>query len=163
MSDKLLERIAVALEAIAASKTTAPVQAQAGAVPPKSAATGAKPAADAKAAKPAATAAKPAATAAKPATDAKAAKPAAAPKQVGKYSLDDVRKVIREVSTHEALGKQEAFDILDENANVAEVRLLKPEDYDKVYEACVAALNSAGGGGSDDETAPAGEEFDPLS
>jgi hypothetical protein len=142
----------------------------------------AKPAAAAAATKPATTkpaTTKPAATApaaagkpatvtapaGKPATTKPAAtKPAAtAPKaQVGKYTEDQVRAKIREVASNEALGKQEALDILDENGNVQNVSQLKPENYDKVYEACQAALNAIPGSEATDDAAGAGEEFDPT-
>jgi hypothetical protein len=161
MSDKLLERIATALETIAAAASkTAATPAAAAAKPATAAA--AKPAAAA--AKPAAAAAKPTVTVppGKPATKPAAAKAAAAaPKtQVGKYTEDQVRAKIREVASNEALGKQEALDILDENGNVQNVSQLKPENYDKVYEACQAALNAIPG--AEEPEAAAGDEFDPT-
>ncbi len=83
----------------------------------------------------AAAAAKPGATAAK--QPAKAAG--------GKHTIDEVRTLIRAVSAAEALGKEEAVNILDEDGGgVGNVSNLKAENYDKVYEACVSALTGAG-------------------
>ncbi len=129
---------------VAANPTTKPATqaAKATAAPAKSAA---------------AQAAKPAAKPAKPAAAAAAATP---PAKVGKYDVTQVRDIIRKVAQHEALGKQEALNILDEEAGVQNVSQLKPTDYDKVWEACNNALNAAGGTAVADETAA--EEFDPT-
>jgi hypothetical protein len=155
MSDVLLTRIADALEGLLAhAKGAAKAAPAAAAAAAKPAAAAAKPAA----AKPAAAAAKPAA--AKPA----AAKPAAAPAQPqkapgGRYTLDQVRDAVRKIAANKTLGKQSALDILDQDGDGAQnVRLLKPEYYDSVYEACSALLTNEGGG----DTGEAAEEFDPT-
>lgn len=82
----------------------------------------------------------------------------------GKHTVDEVRGLVRQVSTTEGLGKQSALDILDEEAGVQNVTNLKAEDYDKVYEACVVALNGAGVTleGSEPNTGDATDDFDPT-
>jgi len=144
MSDALLERIAVALEAVAKTYTGA-------AKTPSAAPTGGQSAADKGAAadaakKTAATEAAAKAAAAKAAA-AKTAGPAAGTKGPGgKYSIDQVREKIREVAANPNLGKQSAADILeDDGGGVKRVTDLKPENYDKVYEAAAVALQSEGG------------------
>jgi hypothetical protein len=63
----------------------------------------------------------------------------------GKFSLEQVREKIREVATNPNLGKQSAADILeDDGGGVKKASDLKPENYDKVYEACQVALQSEG-------------------
>lgn len=150
MSDALLTRIAVALESIAANKSSA------GAVPAKPAATGA---AGATGAKPSASG-KPAATGTKPnlAAGKKNDKAAAGPSgdtkgPGGQTTQDEVRALVRQVTT--SCGKQEALDILDSEGGVQNVSALKPEDYDKVAEACCNAIAGDGGG-------EAGDEADPM-
>jgi colicin import membrane protein len=92
---------------------------------------------------------------------AAAAKPAAGPASGtkapgGKYTVDQVREKIREVATNPALGKSSASDILDQDgAGVKSVKDLKPENYDKVYEACQVALQSEGSAAA---AAPAPED-----
>lgn len=156
MSDLLANIIITAAKAIVAQhggETGAKAPSTVAANPATKPATPAKPAT---AAKPAAAAAKPATAAAKP-----AAKPAAAapPAKVGKYDVTQVRAIVRQVAQHEALGKQEALNILDEEAGVQNVSQLKPADYDKVYEACNNAINAAGGTATAEEPV---EEFDPT-
>ena len=77
---------------------------------------------------------------------AKTAGPAAGTKGPnGKFSIEQVREKIREVATNANLGKQSAADILDQDGGgVKKVTDLKPENYDKVYEACQVALQSEG-------------------
>lgn len=59
----------------------------------------------------------------------------------GKYTRDQVREKIREVACNMNLGKQTAWDILDQDGDgVRRVTDLTPENYDPVYEACVVAL-----------------------
>jgi hypothetical protein len=81
----------------------------------------------------------------------------------GKHTIDEVRAIIRRVSTTDGLGKQSALDILDEEAGVTNVTNLKVEDYDKVYEACVVSLQGAGVNiGGDGEGGEAADDFDPT-
>jgi hypothetical protein len=55
----------------------------------------------------------------------------------GKFSYGEVRGIVREVITNPSLGKQIAFDILDEQGRGARsVSSMKPENLDTVYEAC---------------------------
>lgn len=96
------------------------------------------------------------ADAAAKAAAAAAAKLASAPKAAGatvsgtkapngKYTVDQVRDKIKEVASNPNLGKASAVDILDQDGGgVKSVRDLKPENYDKVYEACQVALQSEG-------------------
>jgi len=172
MSDVLLERIATALETIAAAGALKPAtpgtpgtssKGAAGATAPpapdaaaKAAAKAAadKKAADAKAA--AEAAAKAAAAAAKP--GAKGATPAAATKAPGgKYNSDQVRDMIRKVAANPNLGKQSARDILEaDGGGVTTVSEVKPENFDAVYEACQVALSGEGAaqGGTADPDDP---------
>jgi hypothetical protein len=171
MSDKLAELIVVAANAITAHVNKA---AQTGGAPSgKPAATQAAKPATAPA-KPAAPAAKPAATstakpaqqpANKPATAAKpaaAAKAAAPPAQVGKYSIDQVREIIKKVVATAGLGKETAVELLDTEGGVKKISDLKPADYDKVYEACESAMNSGEGGETGDTAAVEFDENDPT-
>jgi colicin import membrane protein len=160
MSDALLIRIAEAVEGlradIKAKAAGAPKPGSAGAADK-----GAAPASDEASAKQAAAAK---AAAAKKAAEEKAkaevkakadAAAAAAAKNKGpagntkgpngKYTADQVREKIREVATNASLGKQDAADILDQDGGgVKRVTDLKPENYDKVYEACQVALQTEG-------------------
>ncbi len=163
MSDVLLTEISKKLSDIHATlKAGAP--AAAGAKPAAAAAGAAVPDAAAKAA--AAAKVKAAAEAkakaeaeakAKAAAAAKPAGPASGTKAPGgKYTVDQVREKIREVATNPALGKSSASDILDQDgAGVKSVKDLKPENYDKVYEACQVALQSEGSAAA---AAPAPED-----
>lgn len=72
----------------------------------------------------------------------------------GEFTQDQVRALVRDVATK--CGKQEALDILDAEAHVANVSAVKPEDYDKVAEACNNAL------GGDGAEATGDDEADPL-
>lgn len=143
MSDALLTKIIEGIDALRADIKSV-LKGGAAAAPtakPAAAAPAAKPAAAAAAAKPAAAAAaKPAA--AKPA----AAGPAAGTKGPGgKYTIEQVRDIIRKVATNESLGGQSAKDILqDDGGGVTKVTDLKPENYDKVYEAAQVLLNGEG-------------------
>ena len=163
MSDALLTRIAEAVEGLRAD-----IKAKAaGAAAPKPGSAGATdkgaaPASDeasAKAAAAAKTAAakKAAEEKAKAEVKAKADAAAAAAAKAkagpagntkgpnGKYTADQVREKIREVATNASLGKQDAADILDQDGGgVKRVTDLKPENYDKVYEACQVALQTEG-------------------
>ena len=148
MSDVLLTRIAVSLESIAANKSSA------GAVPAKPAtgATGAATTKPGASGKPAATGTKP-----NPAAGKKNDKPAAGPSgdtkgPGGQTTQDEVRALVRQVTT--SCGKQEALDILDSEGGVQNVSALKPEDYDKVAEACRNAIAGDGGGEAGDEADP---------
>jgi hypothetical protein len=155
MSDKLAEVLIAAAHGIAAVHGVAKA-AVAGAA--KTVATAAS---TAQTTKPATT--KPAATSAARPTAAKptVAKPAAPPPaKVGKYSYEQVRNLIRAVATNDALGKQEASAILEEEASVQQISQVKPADYDKVAEACNTAL--AGVGGQTENEAVPAEEFDPT-
>ena len=83
--------------------------------------------------------------AAKTAAAAKAGPPAGTKGPNGKFTVDQVRDKVREVATNAALGKQSAADILDQDGGgVKRVTDLKPENYDKVYEACQVALQTEG-------------------
>lgn len=164
MSDPILERIAVALEAIAKTYTGAP---KAAATPGTSSTGATKPAPD-KAAADKAAADKAAAD--KAAAKAAADKAAAAKKATagpasgtkapnGKYTIDQVREKIREVAANVNLGKQSAADILDQDGGgVKRVTDLKPENYDKVYEAAAVAIQTDGGA----KAAPAAPEDDLM-
>lgn len=157
MSDVILERIAVALEAIAkgGGKVASTVTSSGGAVVPR---TGAGAGAGAGAGK--ATQAGKGTTAAVAGSKGGANKPAPAAAKAagGKYNSEQVRDIVRKVATTPSLGKQSALDILDQDGGgVTNVTNLKPENFDKVYEACQALLSSEGGG----ETADA-DEFDPT-
>lgn len=161
MSDVILERIAKALESIAAAGSATAVKAPAATTKPAAAApAAAKPAAAKPAATPAA-AGKAAATAAPAAAKPAAAKPAAAAAPTkapgGKHSSDEVRDIIRKVATNPGLGKQSALDILDtDGGGVTNVTNLKPEHFDAVFDAANALLSAEGGG---DEAA---DDFDPT-
>lgn len=75
----------------------------------------------------------------------------------GEYTQDQVRALVRDVATK--CSKQEALDILDSEAHVANVSAVKPEDYDKVAEACNNALGGDGAQASGDDD---DDEADPL-
>lgn len=166
MSDALLERLAKATEGILAHIQKSPVFG----LPPAGAANnGGKPATGAAATnKPAAGAAagnKPAAGAAatnKPAAAAAGNKPGTGPAAGtkapgGKYTVEQVRDIIRKVASDAALGKQSAADILDQDGGgVTRVTDLKPENFDKVYEACQVLLSSG------EAAAPAAAEDDLM-
>jgi hypothetical protein len=175
MSDKLAELIIVAANAISAHVNQTAQTGGAKGVADKPASAPAKPAAAATgkpaAPAPAATAAKPAA-AAKPALNAaqrqaaKAAAPAptkAAAAQAGKYSEEQIREIVRRVVATTGLGKQSAFEVLQDEGGVQSVGALKPADYDKVYEACNNLLTGGEGGAEVEVSADAAEdEFDPT-
>jgi hypothetical protein len=145
MSDALLTEISKKLSDIHAAvlKAPAPVALKpgpatvAGAGKPGTTATpDAKAAAEVKAKADAA-----AATAAK----TKGGPPAGTKGPNGKYTIEQVREKIRDVATNASLGKQDAADILDQDGGgVKKVTDLKPENYDKVYEACQVALQTEG-------------------
>jgi hypothetical protein len=158
MSDAILERIAAALETIAkgAGKVAPAAPAGANKTPPAGAGAAgggkATPAAGNKAAP--AGGNKGAAGAGKGTTP-----PAAAKAPGGKFNSEQVRDIIRKVATNPSLGKQSALDILDQDGGgVTNVTNLKPENFDKVYEACQALLSSEGG----NEPDAAVDEFDPT-
>src|ERR1035437_5381155 len=94
------------------------------------------------------------AAAAVKAAAAKPAGPASGTKAPGgKHTIDDVRDKIREVATNAALGRSSATDILDaDGGGVKTGKDLKPENYDKVYEACQVALQSEGSPAADAPT-----------
>jgi len=164
MSDVILERLAKAAEGIlahiqkggpaaGAGGATNPLAGAAGVDPKAAAAAKATAEAKAKAAadvKVKADAAAAAAAAAASAAAAAAKKPAAGPATGtkgpgGKFTVEQVRDKIREVATNANLGRQSATDILDQDGGgVKTVKDLKPENYDKVYEACQVALQSEG-------------------
>lgn len=175
MSDALLTEISKKLSDIhAALKGGA-----AGAAPPKGPAV-----AGATAPKPGAGTAPPAKSAAEKAAEAAAAKAAAkvaadkataaaaGPKAStatagpdpktkapgGKHSLGEVREAIRKVAANESLGKASAKEILaDDGGGVERVVDMKPENYDKVFEACQVLLSSEGA-----PAAPAPADEDDL-
>jgi hypothetical protein len=155
MSDALLERIAKALETIAANGKVAPAAAGAAPRPPAPGAAN-KPAAGAAGAANKAGAGAGAPN--KPGTNKPAAAPPAATKAPGgKYNLDQVRDIIRKVAANPALGKQAARDVLDtDGGGVATVSEVKPENFDALYEACQVLLSGEGGG------AGAADDFDPT-
>lgn len=162
MSDALLTEISKKLSDIHATLKTAATTPAAGATAPKPGAATPSAADKAKAeaaAKATAAAAAKAAAAPKPATKP-AAGPASGTKAAGgKYTIDQVREQIRAVATNASLGKQSAKDILDQDGGgVTKVVDLKPENYDKVYEACQVALQSEGA-----PAAPAPAEEDDFS
>lgn len=163
MSDALLTEISKKLSDIHATLKTAATTPAAGATAPKPGAATPSAADKAKAeaaAKATAAAAAKAAAAPKPATKPAAAGPASGTKAAGgKYTIDQVREQIRAVATNASLGKQSAKDILDQDGGgVTKVVDLKPENYDKVYEACQVALQSEGA-----PAAPAPAEEDDFS
>lgn len=87
-------------------------------------------------------AAAPPKTATPPATGPKKANPP--PKQVGAHSYDEVKAAIQKVIG--AVSKQAALEILDSEAGgVRSLKDMKPENYDAVWEACQAEINSGEG------------------
>lgn len=155
MSDALLTEISNKLGAIHAALTKGGAANNGGAVVPKPAATPAanKPGVSNPAGKPAPAApaaakpavAKPGAAKAAAAAAATAAANTKAPG--GKYTLQQVRDIIRKVATDASLGGQSAKDILtDDGGGVTRATDLKPENYDAVYEACQVLLSGEGGG-----------------
>lgn len=63
----------------------------------------------------------------------------------GKYTIDQVRDLIRQVAAKDGLGKQSAKDVLaDDGGGVEKVTDLKPENYDNVAEACKVLLSNEG-------------------
>lgn len=165
MSDKLLERIAVALESLVANKaaapaanktSTTPTTAASGATTAKGAVAGGAPAGrppnkDAAKGTP------------KPAATKTTTPPGGAPKLPnGQRSAEEVKAIILKVVATPGLGKASANDILDEEAGGARnLKDLKPEDYDKVFEACTNALQ--GGEAGETGTATTETENDLLS
>jgi len=150
MSDKLLERIAAALETIAAKRPRALDVPEAA---PAKAAT-VKPDKPAGAAPGGTPGGKPAA---KPAAG-KGASGSAPSGQTkgpgGKHTQDEVRDIIRRVvieKGNESTGGKKgegtklALNLLDEIGNVTNVGQLKPEFYDAVYEACAGLLGDPDG------------------
>jgi len=141
MSDKLLERIAAALETLAAKATAiaapaaAPAAGKTKADKPTPAAPGGKPASKPAAGKGAASA--------PPAGSAKG--------PGGTRTQDEVRDIVRRVVTEtkdpkdKDAGKKAALNVLDEIGNVTNVGNLKPELYDAVYEACAGLLGDPDG------------------
>lgn len=93
------------------------------------------------------------------ATPSKPAGPPAGTKAPGgKRTIEQVREIIRKVASNTGLGMQSAKDILmDDGGGVEKVIELKPEFYDRVYEACEVLLNGEG-----DKAAPASEPEDDL-
>lgn len=81
------------------------------------------------------------------ATKAPRTPPGGVPKlSQGVHDPDEVKKIVLAVVAK--LGKAAAENILDEEASGARnIRDIKPEDYDKVYEACENALRGEGDGG----------------
>lgn len=173
MSDALLTEISTKLSAIlGALKGPAPGVTQTGKNTTSTTTTADTKADTAKADTKTADAAKvKAAAEAKAKADAKAkleadalAKAAAGPKGApsgtkapgGKYTIDQVRELIRQIATNAGLGKQSAKDILaDDGGGVEKVVELKPEFYDSVAEACKVLLNAEGA-----KTKPADEDDD---
>lgn len=164
MSDALLERLAKAAEGILAQMTKSPSGGAARPPAPAGSAGGAAPDAAAKAAAAKVAAAKKADDDKKKAAAVAAAKakggPAAGTKGPGgKHTVEQVRDIVRQVATNASLGKQSASDILDQDGGgVTKVTDLKPENYDKVFEACQVLLSGEGEGG----TAEAPAEEDEL-
>ncbi len=73
------------------------------------------------------------------------AQPLAAKAPGGKYNYGQVSDIVRKVATNPKLGRQSAVDILDrDGGGVANVSKLKPENLDKVYEACRVLLVGEG-------------------
>ncbi len=165
MSDALLERQAKALEGILALLQKAPVFG----LPTGGAATGAKTTPAAAAPDAAKTAA--AAAAKKVADDKKKADAAVSAKAAaqkgpaagakapgGKHTVEQVREAIRKVANNPSLGKASAKEILaDDGGGVERVADVKPENYDKVFEACQVLLASEGA-----PAAPPAETEDDL-
>lgn len=169
MSDALLKEISTKLSDIHAvlKAGAAPVAAKAANPAAAGAPDATKAAKDAAAKKAADKAAADKAAATKKAAD-EAAKKAAASKPAGppagtkapggKRTIEQVREIIRKVASNTGLGMQSAKDILmDDGGGVEKVVELKPEFYDRVYEACEVLLNGEG-----DKAAPASEPEDDL-
>jgi|SRR5216684_9086814 len=75
----------------------------------------------------------------------RAAQTAAAKTQGGKYNYGQVSDIVRKVATNPNLGRQSAVDILErDGGGVTNVSKLKPENLDKVYEACQVLLIGEG-------------------
>jgi len=71
--------------------------------------------------------------------------PLAAKAPGGKYNYGQVSDIVRKVATNPKLGRQSAVAILDrDGGGVANVSKLKPENLDKVYEACRVLLVGEG-------------------
>ena len=148
MSDKLADVLIAAAGGITqafaagAGKTPAAPKPSANKTPDKPATTAASGAKAANGAAGAATT-KPATAAAKPADVQKAAKPKA---PAGQYNAEQVKNKMREVLQAPGLGRERVIEILDEEAGGAkQFGDVKPEDYDKLYEAFDGALNSGEG------------------
>jgi hypothetical protein len=63
----------------------------------------------------------------------------------GKYDLGQVRGMLVGVATNSSLSRQAALRVLDQaGGGVKNVSSLKPENFDKVYEACQSLLGSVG-------------------
>jgi hypothetical protein len=63
----------------------------------------------------------------------------------GKYDLEQVRYRLGKVLTTPSLARQAALGVLDQaGGGVKSVSSLKPENFDKVYEACQSLLGSEG-------------------
>jgi hypothetical protein len=156
MSDALLTRIAEGIDALRADIKKLGGASAGAATPPKATMGGAAPDAAAKAAAKKAADEKKAAEA-KAAADKSKAGPAANTKAPGgKHTIEQVREMIRKVAADANLGKQTAKDILADDGGVEKVADLKPENFDKVYEACEVALKAEGGG------APAADDDDLM-
>lgn len=91
-----------------------------------------------------------------------AGKPAAPAAQTGKYSIDQVREIIKKVVATDGLGKETAVELLDTEGGVKKISDLKPADYDKVYEACDGALHGGEAGATGDAAAVEFDEDDPT-
>jgi hypothetical protein len=71
----------------------------------------------------------------------------------GNYDSEQVRNIVLEVATNPNLGSQAARGVLDQIGDgVKSITRLKPENFDKVYEACQSLL--AGKGASADAVKP---------
>jgi hypothetical protein len=63
----------------------------------------------------------------------------------GKYDMGQVCGMLRDVALNSSLGRQAALGVLDQaGGGVKIVSSLKPENFDKVYEACQSLLGSVG-------------------
>lgn len=63
----------------------------------------------------------------------------------GKYDLEQVRHILFKVSMNPSLTRQAALGVLKlAGGGVKNVSSLKPENFDKVYEACQGVLGSDG-------------------
>lgn len=142
MSDALLERIASALEKIAASGgASTPAATQNKNVKPGATATGSTPPKTSPAAGPK--------TQQQPPKNAATAKAQSGPKT--KHTFDEVTNALRELAKQGDQSKELARTILKEHGGVSKMSELKPENFDAVFEAINAETGDGDSGAEGDD------------